>query len=49
MRMAHWKNIDIINLLVDEFNIALETSGGEESWINVKNERNNRSIQNMLR
>ena len=49
MRTALWKNIDITNLLVDEFNIALETSGGDESWINVKNERKNRSIQNMLR
>ena len=35
-------------LLVDEFRISMETSGGDISWINRKNERHNRSINYMV-
>ena len=39
---------DVTNLLVDEFKISMETTGGDVSWINGKNERHNRSINNMV-
>ena len=37
------------NLLVNDFKISMETTGGDASWLNVKNERHNRSIHNMIR
>ena len=37
------------NLLVDEFNISIETTCGDSSWINGKNEIHNISIHNMVR
>ena len=43
------KSIDFINLLVDEFRITMENTGGYASWINVKNERHSRSIHTMVR
>ena len=39
---------DITNLLIDEFEISMETPGGDTSWINGNNERHNRSIHNMV-
>ena len=39
---------DVTNLLVNEFKIYIETTGGDASWINVNNERHNRSIHNMV-
>ena len=38
----------ITNLLIDEFEISMETPGGDTSWINGNNERHNRSIHNMV-
>ena len=40
---------DVTNLLVDDFNISMETTGGDASWINGNNGRHNRSIHNMVR
>ena len=40
---------DVTNLLVDELKIPMENTGGDSPWINGKNERNKRSIQNMVR
>ena len=37
----------VTNLLVDDFGISMETNVGDESWINVNNERQNRIIHNM--
>ena len=37
------------NLRVDSFRIAMEKTGGYYSWINVKSERYNRIIHNMVR
>ena len=43
------KSSDVTNLLVDEFIIAMETSGQDASWLNINNERHNRSMNNMVR
>ena len=43
------KSIDVKNLRIEEFKISMETTGGDASWINGKNERHNRSIHNMVR
>ena len=43
------KSTDVTNLLIEEFNISMETTVGGASWINGKNERHNISIQNMVR
>ena len=43
------KSTDVKNLPVDELKISMETTGGDTSWINGKNEINNRSIHNMVR
>ena len=40
---------DVINLIVDDFNISMETTGGDVSWLNGKNKIHNRSIINMVR
>ena len=40
---------DVTHLLVDEFKISIETTGGDASRINGKNERHNISIQIMIR
>ena len=42
-------SIDVTNLLIEEFKISMETTGGGASWINGMNERHNRSIHNMVR
>ena len=48
--MLHLANsIDVTNLLIDKLKIFMETTGGDESWINGKNKRHNRSIHNMVR
>ena len=39
----------VTNLIVYDFNIYMETTGGDVSWINKKNERNNIIIHNMVR
>ena len=39
----------VSNLIVDKFRISMRNIGGDASWINVKNELHNRSIQNMVR
>ena len=39
---------NLTNLLVDEFNISMETTGVDESWLNGKNERNIRIIHKMV-
>ena len=31
------KSTDVTNLLVDDFRISMETTGGDASWINVNN------------
>ena len=36
------------NLLIDDFNISMETTGCDASWINGKNERHTRSIKNIV-
>ena len=42
------KSTDITNLIIDEFEVSMETPGGDTSWINGNNERHNRSIHNMV-
>ena len=42
------KSIDVKNLLVGEFKVAMENTGGDTSWLNGSNERHNRSIQDMV-
>ena len=42
------KSTDVTNLLVDEFKIHTETTGGDASCFNWKNERHKRSIHNIL-
>ena len=40
---------DVTNLLVDDFKMSMETTGGNALWTNGNNERHNRSIHNMVR
>ena len=40
---------DVTNLLVDDFRISVETTGGDASWINENNEKHNISIHNIVR
>ena len=40
---------DVTNLLVDEFNISMETTGGDSSYSNGNNQRQNKIIHNMVR
>ena len=40
---------DVINLLVDNINISMETTCGDASWINGKNKQHNRIIHNMIK
>ena len=37
------------NLIVDEFNISIENTGGDASWFNVNIEQHKRSVHNMVR
>ena len=39
---------DVTNLLVDYFRTVMETTGGDASWLNGKNEWHNRIILNMV-
>ena len=39
---------NVTNLLVDHFNISMETTGGDELWINEKNEKYNIRTHNMV-
>ena len=39
---------DITNLLVYDYNISIENTGGDASWINGKNERHIIIIINMV-
>ena len=39
----------VTNLLVDKFNISVETTCGDASYINVNNEQHSRSIHNIVR
>ena len=43
------KSTDVTNLLVDDFNISVEATGGDASWLDVKNEIHNKIISNMVR
>ena len=38
----------VTNLLVDDFNTSMETTGAYESWINENNERQNKIFHNMV-
>ena len=40
---------EVTNLLVDELKISMDTTCGDASWINGKNEIHNRSIHNMVK
>ena len=40
---------DVINLLIESFNIYMETTVGDSSWLNGKNKRHNISIHNIVR
>ena len=40
---------DVTNLLVDDFNISMETTGGDASWLNKKYERHYITIHNIVR
>ena len=42
------KSTDVTNLLNYDLSITMETTGGDSSWINGKNERHNRSINIMV-
>ena len=42
------KSTYVTNLLVENFNISMETTGGDALWINGKNEIQNISIDNMV-
>ena len=42
------KSKDITNLLVDDFIVSIETTGGDASCINGKNEIHNRIIHNIV-
>ena len=39
----------VTNKLVDDFNISMETTGGDASWLNGNNEPHNIKIHNMVR
>ena len=43
------KSTDVTNPRVDNFNVYMETTGGDASWLNGKNERHTTSIHNMVR
>ena len=43
------KQSDVIYLLFDEFNLSLETTGGDTSWLNGKNKHHNIIIHNIVR
>ena len=41
-------SIDANNLIVDDFSISMETTGGDTSCLNVNNERHNIIIHTMV-
>ena len=43
------KSTDVTFLIVGEFNISLENTCGDVSWLNGKNEPHTRIIQNVVR
>ena len=43
------KSTGVTDLLLDNFNISLETTGRYVSWINGKNKLHNISIKNIVR
>ena len=43
------KSTDVTNLLVDEFKTSMENTGGDASLPNIKNEKHNKIIHNMVR
>ena len=43
------KSIDVTNLLIEEFKISMETTGGDASWMNGKNKIHNKSIHKMVK
>ena len=46
---ASSNSTDVTNLLIEELNISMETTGVDASCINSNNEKHNRIIQNMVR
>ena len=46
---AQEKYMYVNDLIVDEFNIDMETTVGDASWINRKNEYQNISINNTVK
>ena len=40
---------DVTNLIVDDYIIYMENTGGGESWLNGNNERHNIIIHNVVR
>ena len=42
------KSTYVTKLIVDEFRISMKSIGGDASWLNGRNEQNNRSIHNMV-
>ena len=43
------KSTDVTNLIVEGFKIYMESTGGDASWLNEKNDRDKKIIHNMLR
>ena len=43
------KSMDVTDLIIDEFNIFLENTFVDASFLNGNNENQNRSIHNMVR
>ena len=43
------KSTNVKNLIIEELKISMETTGGDVYWINVKNERHNIRIHNMIK
>ena len=43
------RSSEFTSMLLDEYRITLQTTGGFASWLNSKNERQNQTIHNMTR